>query len=736
MKAFHPLFLAIGFTSVVSYAIPALQVDYVNLDYDNLATDIVDCSALLTWTPDGTPVDVQRRKGNEASWTTLATGVDSGTYTDSTVIPSATYHYRLAAGDTSSAEVDFLAVRHLPATGYPLFSDGDFSSQSWCKPYKRAFDGDTSQDSYPDAASPQRPKIGVDFGSATNYIAFVRLMPRYTDGCENRLHHTIIYGTADPDVNGTALTDEADVASVASGSGKQWYTVNTFNSSTAYRCYYFQGANGANVNECAFFGWTEDDLDAASASDLECAVARSDWDNSYAVVTWDASIGTVTLQRRTGYEGTWEDLDDLSTGTYTDETAPFGQTVFYRISTNSGDSPAVSFFRMRRLHTDGYPLFTNGGGESEGWYKPVQNAFDGNVNTFPDMTFSTDARMGVDFGAATNFVAFVRLISRNDTIYRMGGFRVCGSGGNWESEETTLTDVIAYQEGVVLYELDADYSTAYRCYFAYDNDTQSYGNVAEIEFYGWSAADIGQQQSDLFDFAITRSDLTDYYPVLSWNGGFASDVAVERRSAGTVWTTVTTVHPGTSLYTDTSAKPGILYDYRLVCGNNISETLPFRRLRRLGTDGYPLFSNGIFETEAWYRPVEVVFDGHTSTFADMNFPSGEEMRMGVDFGSATNVVALVRICRRNDGNAPNHVNGYHICGCDDSESTGTAITDPVAYDSEANPLWYEIDADYSKAYRCYYASGANWTKGNIAEVELYGWWTTDIPDLCTVILFR
>ena len=36
---------------------------------------------------------------------------------------------------------------------------------------------------------------------------------------------------------------------------------------------------------------------------------------------------------------------------------------------------------------------------------------DGNVNTFPDMVFSTDARLGVDFGAATNYVAFVRFIS-------------------------------------------------------------------------------------------------------------------------------------------------------------------------------------------------------------------------------------------------------------------------------------------------------------------------------------
>ena len=430
MKAYHPLLLALGFASVASYAIPVLQVNYANLDYDNLATDIVDCSALLTWTPDGIPVDVQRRKGNEASWTTLATGLDSGTYTDATVIPSATYHYRLTVSGTSSAEVDFLAVRHLPTAGYPLFSDGDFTSATWCKPAKRAFDGSTAQDSYPDAASPQRPKIGVDFGSATNYIAFARLMPRYTDGCENRIHHTVIYGTADSEIDGTALTDEADVAAVASGSGKQWYTVMANSSAaTPYRCYYVMGANGGNINECAFFGWTATDLDAASATDLECAVARSDWENSFAVVTWDASIGTVTVQRRIGDDGIWGDLGESSSGTYTDETAPFGQTVFYRVATNSGNSPAVSFLRMRRLHTEGYPLFSNGGGESEGWYKPVGNAFDGNVNTFPDMTFDSDARLGVDFGANTNFVAFVRMISRSDTSYRMGGFRVCGSGG-------------------------------------------------------------------------------------------------------------------------------------------------------------------------------------------------------------------------------------------------------------------------------------------------------------------
>ncbi len=49
-----PVFLAVLDSAV---AVPALTVDYANLDYDNLATDTVDCSAKLTWTA-GTAVDI------------------------------------------------------------------------------------------------------------------------------------------------------------------------------------------------------------------------------------------------------------------------------------------------------------------------------------------------------------------------------------------------------------------------------------------------------------------------------------------------------------------------------------------------------------------------------------------------------------------------------------------------------------------------------------------------------
>ena len=732
------LLLALGLGPLAASAVPELTVDYVNLAYDNLATDTIDCSALLTWTPDGTPVDIQRRQGNDFTWTTLAQGVDSGTYTDATVVPSASYHYRLAVGDATSVEADFLAVRHLPTAGYPLFTDGDFTSQSWCKPASRAFDGSTARDSYPDAASPQRPKIGIDFGSATNYLAFARLVPRYTDGCENRLHHTIIYGTADSDVDGTALTDEADVADVASGSGKQWYTVRTFNSSTAYRCYYFKGANGANVNECAFFGWTTEDLDNASAIDLECAVARSDWENSYAVVTWDAALGTVTVQRKIGDDGLWTDLGESNAGSYTDETAPFGQMVHYRIATQAGTSSTVPFLRMRRLHTEGYSLFSNGGGESEGWYKPVGNAFDGNVNTYPDMTFSTDARLGVDFGANTNFVAFARLISRNDTSYRMGGFRVCGSGANWESEGTAITATIAYQEGVVLYELDADYSTPYRCYFAYDNDTASYGNVAEIELYGWSADDIGVT-GDPFDFSVTRSDLATYAPVLAWNAGYPEAVSLQRHPIdGGVWQTIVT-YPANSLastYTDTDAKFGIVYEYRLTTGTVTSETLTFQRLRRLDVAGHTIFGQGVPWNNSG-KDATMAFDGDLGTYPDL--VDYTNPKVGVDFGAASNTVAMVRLFPRRD--LTYRMAGIRLYGSNDdavaeaeSSESDTPLTTAITGDIAAE--WYEVPVNGDPApYRTYYVRDM-YECANVAEVELYGWTDADIHPKGTVLLFR
>ena len=732
-----PVFLAALDSAV---AVPALTVDYANLDYDDLATDTVNCSAKLTWIA-GTAVDIQRRKGNEATWTTIATGDDSGEYIDNdpAVIPSVTYHYRLSADGATGTEVDFLAVRHLPTAGYPLFSDGDYTSQSWCKPYNRAFDGNTSQDSYPDAASPQRPKIGVDFGAATNYLAFARLVPRYTDGCENRLHHTVIYGTADSETDGTALTDESEVAGVNSGSGKQWYKVTANNSSTAYRCYYFKGAEGANITECAFFGWTAADAINADAIDLVCSVTRVDWESSNALVEWDASVGTVTVQRKTGYNGAWVDLGESNNGSFTDIVAPFGQTILYRVMTSNGPSLAATFFRMRRLHTAGYLLFMNGEVPG-GWGKPLSNAFDENPETYPDLSFSEPARFGVDFGQATNYVAFVRLWSRTDgCAYRIRGSVLRGSGANWENEGVGLTPAVQQVNGVYSYEFDVDPSIPYRCYYIYNTDMedQAYGcgNVAEIELYGWSADDVGQAL-DPFGLTVTRSDLENYLPVFSWNAGTPT-ATMQRRVGDGAWSSLATIPAGISTWTDTQAKVGFPYEYRLVAGSVIGGTVSFRRLRRLDTAGYTLFSQGTPYSGSDPQHA-LVFDGDTTTFADISY-SSTYPKIGVDFGDATNIVAMARLYPRTS--IKSRMVGTRLFGSENDAVTereaaeqATALTEAI--DAVPDNKWYEVPvvADEPAPYRTYYVQGMQY--GNIADVELYGWWLSDLIDYTTVILVR
>lgn len=211
---------------------------------------------------------------------------------------------------------------------------------------------------------------------------------------------------------------------------------------------------------------------------------------------------------------------------------------------------------------------------------------------------------------------------------------------------------------------------------------------------------------------------------------------MQRRTGQYAWTTVATVSPDSGIFTDTTAKRGLLYDYRLVCGNDISQTVPFRRLRRIDVAGHTIFGQGVPWNNS-EKDETMAFDGDLGTYPDLvNYTNP---KVGVDFGEATNVVAIVRVHPRSD--LLYRMAGIRLYGSDDdaaaeveSAESDTQLTTAITGDIENR--WYEVPVNGDPApFRTYYVRDM-YECANVAEVEFYGWLTTDIPDPCTVILFR
>ena len=203
---------AAAIASATAFAAPALTVGYSDIDSGDL-------SAKLTWEGSG-QVTVQRAESASGPWSDKGTA-SSGSWTDSSAVVSKTYWYRLNDGSSTSDAVKFAAMRKLPA------SEGTVVSQ--CTAYwadtrtaESVFDGriDNFETGFCDAKSTTTktttPKVGVDFGSATYYVALVRFYPRKQGSATSygESSWAIVYGSASDGVSemavdtlGTALTE-------------------------------------------------------------------------------------------------------------------------------------------------------------------------------------------------------------------------------------------------------------------------------------------------------------------------------------------------------------------------------------------------------------------------------------------------------------------------------------------------------------------------------------------------
>lgn len=468
---------------------------------------------------------------------------------------------------------------------------------------------------------------------------------------------------------------------------------------------------------------------------LVCSVERSDWEASYAVLSWDASIGCVCIERRI-QGGEWETIGESETGHFVDLLAPYGRALQYRIVSSDAVSPEVPFLRMRRLYAQGYPIFSTGSIPG-GWGKPPSNAFDADRATYPDMYFEGTAILGVDFGSASNTVAHVRIFSRTDGVAsRIQGTAFYGSDEPLTELGQALTSPIVYENRVYEYAFDLPEPTAYRSYSVVNDGTTTdgygYGNVSEVELYGWSRDDY-EQTLDPFGMHIARSSLSDFLPTLTWNSALPHNVTIQiAPTEEGPWGNRVTLRDGASSWTDTRAPIGQKRFYRLVVNGIEGKPTPFLRLRKLEPADFTLFSQGsIFSAGTDHR---AVFDGDIHSYADLM--EANDPKIGVDFGKADHIVAMLRVHPRNL--LLSRMAGLRLFGsmldADTerlSEESGTPLTEPIL--AVPSFTWYEIPlTEEPHAWRTYYVRNLQ-GYGNIAEVELYGWTADDLRPHGTLI---
>ena len=761
---------AIFMPSLAAFAdVPSVTVDHSFNQYDyTVQTDIDayidgghDGSPRITWTADGNDYTIQRSSNNGSSWedVTVVTGSDSS-YVDSSAKIAKTYIYRLASvsqgGDqfepdpieTGSASGPITVMRYLaPANADAMFSNGE-GGQSWAwngKSVCLVFDGGLNQKNfiaqgrsaeYYVSGTTQYPILGIDYGEPV-YVSYCRTVPRYDSANrEHRVNTMVVYGAGQDWANtGVAISGELQqsTGAIASGSGFGWYGMPV-DSSTGYRCIYVTGIKDANVTEVEFWGWTAADLsEAAKIDDVTFSVDRTDFINSYAVLTFEGSANGLTVQRRFGEDGEWTDVGTVSDSTFTDETVPYGGKVYYRLSNGESVTSEQSFVRMHLISTDSVTFFTDAPMKAD-YVKPVSNAFDGNTSTFADLDKDI-AKLGVDFGSRSVAVAMVRAFPRAKLEYRLkhsilyGSLKGADEEGATSDKATVLTAEFPEPVTNEWNELSVQVPGYYRSYYFSKTGGEFHGNIAEAEFYGWTLADVDNPP---LDFTIGKNNLVDFKPVLTWNAiGRAVEVQRADNAAGP-WGTLATTAANESSYVDSTVKRyGLKYFYRLKYGNVTSEVLPFRRLRKLSTDGKAIFTNGVVE----YGAKENAFDGNTAADNRAEYDREQlnwtDPKIGVDFDSNDIAVGLVRFYPRHEWTGNTHLSagailyGSNRSAADEAADTtlATALTEPTDFVAEVLE-WQERAVEHPDYYRTYYYQGCY--NANMCEVELYGWFLNDI----------
>ena len=627
-----------SFLAVVVFAVPSVYatapaaptvttVAYVNgkmniaVWYKDSAYGSTSGSGLWDYT-----YEVEMKRGDEG-WTDVTANGTLNSYNVGSLyfrtwtmatnyIGEAEYRIR-AKNKTNSETSDWVETGAVKATvnvkGTPIYSNGVSSDSK----YENGFDGyiHTMVDGASDGQY-----IGYIFDEPTR-IKAIRFLPRIEHQVSSYIaqrYQGSCFQTA-PDatfaVVETVYTVPNDFSSVAGMAEVVFPEPITANAIRHYKA-----ANG--YESTAELEFIPADMPLKPSISFEW----TDFTNFYPVVTWtfpaNFCCSTCRLERAIHKEGPWvaqSDWLDSATDSLrvTNDDLYVGIPYYYRVAayTDHPDfagqlvySAPSEYTRMRRIDRswtdqshlyDGISIMQGTNDAFATGNKPIGLAFDGKANTWPDLS-SVSATyhgpVGLNFGTNVWVGAFGYICRNDNACYeRISNVALYSASG----EDVELLDKVQRSANVSQYSQSTTFycepvtvfsAEGERCWFLYGNGNGPYKtgylatfycNVAEVAFFGWTAADKANAPVVTAPATLTFARGATG-PVVSWAAGNnVQSYVLKRRPYGeTEWTTVETVSSGVLSYTDAGLGQGY-YEYCVEAdggelGTATSAVIPYR----------------------------------------------------------------------------------------------------------------------------------------------------------------
>ena len=234
-----------------------------------------------------------------------------------------------------------------------------------------------------------------------------------------------------------------------------------------------------------------------------------------AYLTWNAVTGATSynVKRATNSGGAYTTIaTGVATTNYTDTGLSVGVKYFYVVSAVSGVTESLNSTeaQLRYPKLNGAIIGTAGSWNNSG--NTITNVFDANLSTFFDAAAGNGDWAGLDFGVGvSNVITQINYCPRSGYESRMVGGIFQGANNTNFTGAVTLFTVAAQPASGAFTTVNISNTTAFRCvrYLAPDG---GYGNVAELEFYGYPFANPVLAPSGLSALAVSTSQIN-----VAWN---------------------------------------------------------------------------------------------------------------------------------------------------------------------------------------------------------------------------
>lgn len=354
--------------------------------------------------------------------------------------------------------------------------------------------------------------------------------------------------------------------------------------------------------------------------------------------------------------------------------------------------------------------------------------FDGDPNTYGDLTNST-GNYTVDFGEGVSVeLNEIVLMPRASHPARMNGLVIQGS--NDKVSWTNLTKPVASSQANKWLDISGgqllDHGS-YR-YFRLYNAAAWSGNAAEVELHGKYSASAEIVASKITSIAMPAKDA----PSLTLPhvpGGYSVSIATAAPE-GIIGADGTITKPDKDtvvrvVLTVTNEADGSAADTNainvVVPGQSAPIKIDVSKLAAVtaSDNQYVKSGSGLTKEQVGY----LLFDGNTSTYGDLITGPGSYYTIDLGMNSTINLTQIKLFPR---AAMASRLNGLVVQGSNDN-ANWINLTNPVS--GALSNAWTDIRLDQiidHEAYRYLRLYNAENWNGNIAEVEIYGYYDYDL----------